>query len=229
MSPVCPADRPLPISKLLVGLLVLGICGVYVLTTLLYVSPSNPLRIQFDAELTAFEKWAYQKWSFFAPPPRHNDRLYFAFSPKSGDGITFEILEGISARKQQDNPGNLKAQVVDYAVAGAARQVADVIREVYRYREVHELMDGDPAYLEDLAKMSLNPDHESGVHVRFLLRYAAMVAAEQGVEVDGLMCQMALTRIPLRPFTQRNNSEFPIEEKIVYKTAMLDVSKFVKP
>lgn len=227
MSPVCPTDRPLPLSKLLVGLFVLAICGIYVLTTLLYVSPSNPLRIQFDAELDAFENWAYQKWTFFAPPPKHNDRLYFAFSPTSGDGITFEILEGIAKRKQLDNPRNLKAVVVDYAVSGAARQVSDIIREVYRYREVHELMDGDPAYLDDLAKTSLNPDLPSGINVRFLLRYAAMIAVEQGIELEGLKCQMALTRVPMRPFMQRNNNEFPIEEKLVYKTSLLDVSKLL--
>ena len=223
-----PTDRPLPFFMTAVGLLVLVVVGLYALTTLLFVSPSNPLRIYFDAELTKFEEWGYQKWTFFAPPPTQLSRLYFAFSPKNGDGVTVEILEGIYASKQQNNPYNSKAQVVDYAVSGHANHITDSIREVYRYRKVHSLFDGDPAYLDDLALKSLQPDNSRhGRSVRILLRYAAMVAAEQGIELDGLKCQIALTGIPLRPFTQRYNDEFPIEETLTYKSAILDVPQFV--
>lgn len=229
MSSVNPTDRPLPLGKFLVGLLLIAVFGFYALTTLLYVSPSNPLRIHFDAELTVFEKLGYQKWTFFAPPPTGNNRLYFAFSPQSGDGETVEVLEGIYARKRQDNPYNIKAQVVDYAVSGHARQISDRIREIYRYRKVHELFDGDPAFLDDLAVRSLRPETEYGDNVRVLLRYASMVAAQRGIELDGLKCQMAFTHVPMRPFTQRYNSEFPIEERMTYKTTVMDVPQLVDP
>lgn len=223
MASVSATDRPLPLSKLLLSIPILVVCGLYALTTLLYVSPNNALRIYFDTELSAFEKWGYQKWTFFAPPPKGSDRLYFAFSPKSGDGVTIEVLEGIYTRKQQDNPVNIKAKVVDYTVSNTARAISDGIREIYRYRKVHELFGGDPAYLDDLAKKGLVPNGLYGGHMRVLLRYAAMVAAEQGIEVDGLKCQVAFTSVPLRPFAQRYNDEFPIEEKMVYKSAILDV------
>jgi|GEM_PF-2336777 len=223
-----PPDRPLPLGKTIVGLLVLAICGFYALTTLLYVSPQNPLRIYFDEELLAFEKWGYQKWTFFAPPPKSNDRLYIAFSPKSGEGETVEVLEGIYARKQHDNPYNTKSQVVDYAVSGFTSQISDMMREVFRYRKVHVLFDGDPAYLSDLSLKALDPDEsEYGYSLRVLLRYAALLAAELGIELDGLKCQMAFATIPLRPFSQRYNSEFPIEEKMSYKTSVLDVPQLV--
>jgi hypothetical protein len=227
MTSVDPTDRPLPLGKLIVALLVLAICGLYALTTLLYVLPSNPLRIQFDAQLTAFEQWGYQKWTFFAPPPKSNDRLYIAFSPKSGEGETIEVLEGIYARKRQDNPHNTKAQVVDYVMSGFAGNTADMIREVFRYRKVHSLFDGDPAYLQDLSLKALDPESEYGLSMRVLLRYAAMLAAEQGIEPDGLRCQIAFATVPLRPFTQRYNSEFPIEEELFYKTTVLDVPQLV--
>lgn len=227
MTSVDPTDRPLPLGKLLVGLSVLAVCCLYALTTVLYVLPNNPLRIQFDAELLAFEKYAYQKWTFFAPPPRGSDRLYFAFSPKSGEGVTVEVLEGIYARKRQDNPHNIKTQVVDYAVSGTASQISDAIREIYRYRRVHELLGGDLAYLDDLAKTMLRPDDRRGASVRILLRYAAMIAAEQGIDPDGLKCQIAFTSLPLRPFTQRYNTEFRVEEQLTYKTAVLDVPQLV--
>lgn len=77
-------------------------------------------------------------------------------------------------------------------------------------------------YLEDLAKKAQPVGPYSG-HLRIVLRYAAMVAAQQGIELEGLKCQMAFINVPLRPYTQRHNSDFPIEEKMVYKTAIMDV------
>lgn len=220
----CMTDEPLPWYQALIGLIVFGVVGVYAFITVLYVTPNNPLRIRFDDQLLVFEKWAYQKWSFFAPPPLYNDRLYFAFSPRVGEGKTVEVLEGIYARKQQDSPVNIRAQVVDYVISGTARQISDLIREIYRYREVNALLDADPAVLDDLAKSALEPGQvEYGASVRLLLRYAALVAADQKIEPEGLKCQIVLANKPLRPFSQRFNLDYPIEEKMVYRTAVLDV------
>lgn len=224
--PLVDVDTPLTWVQSLVGVLILLIAGLYVSITLLYVSPNNAVRIHFDKELSAFESWAYQKWTFFAPPPMHNDRLYFAYSPKTGDGKTVEVLKGIYSRKQQDSPINTRAQVIDYVISGTARQVADMIREIYRYEKVNALIGADPAILEDLAMSTLDPkEEEYGAYIRLLMRYAALVAAEQGIELDGLKCQIALTEEPLRPFSQRFNADFEIQETLVYRTAVLDLPR----
>ena len=196
--------------------------------TLLYVSPNDPVRIHFDDEMQAFEDWAYQKWSFFAPPPQHDDRLYFAFSSRSGEAATVEVLSGIYSRKMQNNPVNTRAQVIDYVISGTARQIADMIREVYRYRNVNALLDADPVILDELAKSGLEPGEERyGTSIRLLLRYAALVAKEQGLNPEGLQCQIALAERPKRPFSQRFNQDFPTKEKLIYRTALVDVPPLV--
>ena len=172
-----PTDQPLPWRLLVPGCLALVFVGMYWLVTLLYVSPNNPLRIQYDAELKQFESWGFQRWTFFAPPPTQNHRLYFAFSPQDGTGETIEVLEEIYARKQQYHPFNESIESIDYVVSGIATSITDSMREVFRYRKVVDLYGGDHAYLMDLATRSLEPASESGYSVRVLLRYAARSAA----------------------------------------------------
>jgi hypothetical protein len=213
-----------------VGSIVIVVTAFYGLMTLLYNAPSNPLRISFDAKLTTFEKWFFQKWSFFAPPPTENDRLYFAFSPISGEGVTIEVLQGVYARKQQDAPFNVRAEVVDYVISGNAAGIRDSIREVNRYAKVHEFFEGDPRFLNDVALAYLDPTNElEGSGIRVLLRFAAVLAEDHGLELEGLKCQIAFARIPLRPFTHRYNAEFPVEEELTYKTAILDVPRLSQP
>lgn len=222
-----PTDQPLPFRLTLAAIFVLVVVGLYAFTTVLYVTPNNPLRIYFDKELNAFENWGYQRWSFFAPPPTFADRLYFAFSPKDDNGVTIEILEGIYKRKRENNPRNTKMQVVDYAVSGTADAVSNHIQEINRYRKVHELWGGDPEYLKDLGEQSLEPGGAYGGHIRVLLRYAAMVAANEGIELDGLKCQLAFTRVPLRPFSQRDNDDYVVDEAMNYKSGVENVPLIV--
>jgi hypothetical protein len=222
----CDGDKvgqPLSAFQSVIGVLLLLATSCYVLITLLYVTPSNPLRIKFDSALRDFETWGFQKWTFFAPPPTGNDRLYFAFSPREGSGSTYEVLEDIYRRKQEDHPFNERTEVVDYVVSGTASQITDIMSEVNRYREVHVLLGGDPEYLRDVALRTLDPDEPAGEYARVLLRYAAVIADREGIDREGLKCQIAFVEVPIRPFTERFNEDFPVKEELVYRTAVLDV------
>lgn len=116
-------------------------------------------------------------------------------------------------------------QVVDYAVSGTADAVSRHIQEINRYRKVHELWGGDPEYLKDLGEESLEPGGAYGGHIRVLFRYAAMVAAKQGIELDGLKCQLAFTKVPLRPFSQRYNDDYVVDEAMNYKSGVENVPR----
>jgi hypothetical protein len=223
------AGQPLSVFQSVIGVLLLLVTTCYVLITLLYVSPSNPLRIAFDSALRDFETWGFQKWTFFAPPPTGNDRLYFAFSPREGSGSTYEVLEDIYRRKQEDHPFNERTEVVDYVVSGTASQITDLMNEVNRYKEVHVLLGGDPEYLRDVALRALNPDESAGEFARILLRYAAVIADREGIDREGLKCQIAFVNVPIRPFTERYNEDFPTKEELVYRTAVLDVPQPREP
>lgn len=217
------AGQSLTVFQAVIGALFLFATSCYVLVTLLYVSPSNPIRIRFDNALQEFEAWGFQKWTFFAPPPTGNDRLYFAFSPREGSGSTYEVLEDIYRRKQEDHPFNERTEVVDYVVSGTASQITDIMSEVNRYKEVHVLLGGDPEYLRDVALRTLDPDEPAGEYARVLLRYAAVIADREGIDREGLKCQIAFVNVPIRPFTERYNEDFPIKVEVVYRTAILDV------
>jgi hypothetical protein len=218
-----PAERLSP-AQAVVGIAFSVVVAGYVLCTLLYNTPNNAVRVMFDEELAAFESWGYQKWTFFAPPPLDNDRLYFAFSSRKGEGVLIEVLQGIYKRKQCERPFNVRTEVIDYLVSGAARGIADSFAEVKRYEKVHVFYEGDPLFLDDIAHMYLDPtNHTEGANVRLLLRYAATVAAKSGLDPEGLKVQIAYSKLPLRPFMHRNNLDMETAEKVVFRTNLLDV------
>src|SRR5665213_3955688 len=91
------AGTPSRPEKLL-GMGALSVLAVYWLVTLLYVSPNNPIRVQFLPQLAFFERFFFQRWEFFAPPPMYNERIYFIFEPldgEDGNEVTVEVGDKI--------------------------------------------------------------------------------------------------------------------------------------
>jgi hypothetical protein len=46
---------------------------MYWLLTFNYVMPNNYIRIEMIGPVNYFEKYFYQRWAFFAPPPKSNN------------------------------------------------------------------------------------------------------------------------------------------------------------
>ena len=55
---------------------------LYWFFTLIFVSPKNFIKINLYEEEQIFNTFLFQKWGFFAPPPKYNDRLYYKFEKK---------------------------------------------------------------------------------------------------------------------------------------------------
>jgi hypothetical protein len=89
--------------------------------TLLYCSPNNFVRAEFNTSMKLFEAFFYQRWTFFTPPPKTNERVYFLYVDKKNPNIMTqcEVLKPIQDKKRENPIINNTFEVLDDIIGGA--------------------------------------------------------------------------------------------------------------
>lgn len=106
-----------------------GIFLWYWIITIFFNLPSNPIQIQFDQANRLFQDIFFQKWSFFAPPPKGNDKLYYFFRSKTDTNRVsiYETLDVLALEKQKAAPFNANEEIGDYIVSGSVSEITEFI------------------------------------------------------------------------------------------------------
>lgn len=194
----------------------------YWLSTILYVSPNNYIRIQFDDYLLQFESYFYQNWAFFAPPPQTNQRLYYLFYNKK-DSIpahAYEALQPIYQEKQKKSPFNAEEEALDYILSSAIIITTNYLREQIKYLKFANPDSSDKFYLSKAHKIAREklPEFPS---FKTLMNYAKLITQKQNIDLKnhGISLQIHLVDIP--PFADRNKvpKDTARVEKILFQSA----------
>jgi len=100
---------------------------LYWFFTLIFVSPKNFIKINLYEEEQIFNTFLFQKWGFFAPPPKYNDRLYYKFEKKkdSTKFFLFEVMEPLQERKSKKAPFNSSEDILDYILSSTLYSISD--------------------------------------------------------------------------------------------------------
>lgn len=107
---------------------------IYWVNTLFFTLPDNYLTIKMSRYEKLFSTFFYQKWSFFAPPPKTNERLYYEFiNSNSKDTISIEVLKPLNERRKKEYLLNYDASVVDYILSNSFNGLTDYLREEFNY------------------------------------------------------------------------------------------------
>ncbi len=139
---------------------------LYWIATILYVAPDNPIRNLFSKELKQFEIYCYQKWTFFAPPPTYNTKLYYTFCSRiTSERKTFSALDIILSEKRAHTPFNTGEELLDYVLSGSVEQVVTYLRK------------GNHSSIESL---TIDP-RLNLAGLKTLKRYASLIADKQGL------------------------------------------------
>jgi hypothetical protein len=212
----------------------------YWAVTVLYCMPNNPIRIAFNNELVVFEKYCHQQWSFFAPPGKFNQRLFYEFSSRSDPQLYLkvEVLEPIFKLKQQKHPFNEQVEVLDYILSGSADQVGSQLRDLQNYKDAiddiqsrttsghdsvegwNDLADG----LGDRENEILTVDTETVGPLQTLVGYSRLVAKNSGLDDEKLQCQITYQFVAIPRFIDRHLSAEK-NESLSYRTNLFDVPK----
>ena len=107
---------------------------IYWLNTLFFTLPDNYLTIKMSKYEKLFSTFFYQKWSFFAPPPKTNERLYYEFvNSKLNDTLSIEVLKPLNERRKKEYLLNYDASVIDYILSNSFNGITDFLREELNY------------------------------------------------------------------------------------------------
>jgi len=169
-----------------------------------------------------FNTFFFQKWGFFAPPPKYNDRLYYTFESKNDTTQyhTFEVMAPLQKRKSTKAPFNSSEDILDYVLSSTLHSISDglyAVNESLSYQE-DKIDSLKPTKADRIEKGKLYT--ESTTNFQTLKNYAYLVAKKNGVNTKDYRLIIEITQVEMPQFADRDllNTEEEVIEKIVYKS-----------
>lgn len=188
-------------SGIYISLFLLFCC--YWLITIFFVAPSNPLNISADNGREIFNTHFFQRWSFFAPPPTYNQRVYIVFKDKTTKSKdVFEVIAPIVAAKHDKAPFNEYYQKIDYILASSLINIegnVKLLHDVFGSKSMQSLFNGK----DTSAKERIVYDIEKTSDFKTLMKYARKIAEENGINKEDVSCQIIITKVYIPQFVDR--------------------------
>ncbi|CAM1341567.1 hypothetical protein [Tenacibaculum amylolyticum] len=202
-------------------LIVLSFFGLYWGTTVFFTMPENYLQIKANRLQKVFSTMFYQKWSFFAPPPKHNDRFYYEFS-NSKDTLLLEVIKPIHKLRKEQYLANNDISIVDYILSNSINNISDIIREKYgNYKFINcENTDEEECFGDFLEKF--DEEFYQTNELKTLRNYGLSIFKGQELGNYDKM-KMSYTVIDIPKFAQRYSDSIPENEKLIFETKYFDL------
>lgn len=176
--------------------------------TFLYVSPDNFIKVKAHNSLEIFRICFEQKWNFFAPPPKSNDRLYYTFLDNQYNEMgTYEVLQPLLTEKQRKKPWNTREDAIDYMINGSISNILDfIIAQKDVYQQLYP--DSTKIVIEEKAKSAIIKIYHKIPPFVTLVEYGKIVAnknftAEEYNKIESLKISIAQQQLP--KFVDRAN------------------------
>lgn len=96
-----------------------------------FTMPNNYTQIKAYNYKRVFSTFFYQQWSFFAPPPTFNDKLYYEFVG-SEDTLIIEAITPLLKAKKNKFLANDNENIIEYILSNTITAVSDKFREDYK-------------------------------------------------------------------------------------------------
>lgn len=208
--------------------LIFSCFGMYWLATFFIVLPNNPIKASYKRQVMDFGLLFDQRWSFFAPPPKTNTRLYYTFSDeKDSISKTFEVMKPLLDDKRKKAPFNSRVEIVDYILNGSIIHIYDLVID-QREKLQLQYKDSTKMVIELMARDSVIKRMKDIHAFKTLIEYSKIVSrknlAKEEVNKLGYL-KIALTEINIPKFIDRNK-ESPNREGLVIETTPINLSDY---
>jgi hypothetical protein len=182
---------------------IVALFTIYWATTIFFVMPDNYLKIKMLRAEKLFSTFFYQRWSFFAPPPTSNDRLYYEFVDKDTKKVTIvEVLKDIQVTRQKQFLFNDDISVLDYILSNTVNNIVDLNRDSFNiYKSKYCKNDKDEScYEEFLAKEG--DIMYKGNEINTLRNYGLIILSKKGFNnIDRF--RIVATQVQIPKFNDR--------------------------
>lgn len=189
----------------------------YWITTLIFVSPKNYLNINLLEYSDLFNSFFYQKWGFFAPPPKTNERLYYTFENKfnSKDIQIFEVIEPITKAKSENNPFNTEEDLLDYVLSNSINNIRETVintSEFIKYQEKKL----NKKFTELEKEKIYDSEIDNSSRFKTLKNYSKNVAIKNNININNYNIKFTISLIEIAPFSERNNIKYICKTEDMY-------------
>lgn len=202
-------------KKIIIGLSSL-IFITYWSVTIFFQLPDNPIKVNFLRENRIFELFLYQKWSFFAPPPTYDERLYYVFK-KDNKEISFEVIALLNKAKSDNAPFNGHENNLDYIISNQTHAIGTHLNNFYDSKNKKNTENIEIIW-NDFYNTSKG-DH----NIKTLLNYAKVVDKSNNLDYSEYEICLILTKIDIPKFKDRNDTTFKSQEKTIFKTPFVKI------
>ncbi len=191
---------------------------VYWIFTLIYVMPANYIRIKAEPVNNLFTHYFSQRWTFFAPPPKHNYRLYYIYETE-GKNLTIEVTKAITETKRKNAPFNTDDEIVDYVIYGCIDGIQKQLATLQK-----ELGDGNLNKNDTELNKKIETLIMPRLEYQTLTNYAKSVVLKNQIKCDSCIARFLITAISIPKFSDRHKPT-PTAEGILFKSREFLIDK----
>ncbi|CAM1371292.1 hypothetical protein [Tenacibaculum xiamenense] len=193
------------------SILIISIFTVYWGATIFFTLPENYLKIKALKYEKIFSSFFYQRWSFFAPPPKFNDRLYYNFASQK-DTIIMEAMKPIHDKRKSEYLFNNDISVVDYILSNSLNNISDIIREHYNAYKFENCDGKEEAECFKQFMDKFKKDFHKTNEVKTLMNYGKSLAKNRGLD-DTFKIKFVYATVDVPAFSKRHEKESEEEKK----------------
>lgn len=195
------------------------IFSIYWLVTIFFTFPENYLQIKALKYEQIFSIFLSQRWSFFAPPPQTNDRLYFEYITIKKDTVLLEVLEPLAKKRKYEFPFNSDRSTIDYVLANNIYSLSDYLREsfnIYKFENCNINKSDDDCYTEFLNYYY--PKFHEYSELKSLINYGALIKSQSNAKFEIEKLKIIATTIDIPKFNDRFNKHNTKKENKVFES-----------
>jgi hypothetical protein len=192
--------------------------SIYWFATFFFTFPENYLQIKAMSYEKLFSTFFYQKWSFFAPPPQTNDRLYYEFVNQK-DTISIEVLKPLNDKRKKEYIFNADSSVIDYVLSGCINGITDNLREdynIYKFENCKSESELE-CHAEFIKKNTLKIQNLT--ETKTLLNYGLIVANKKINLEKYYKVKFILTSVAIPKFSSRLDKNQTLSESQMYQSS----------
>ena len=162
-----------------------------------------------------FDKYLYQKWQFFAPPPQSNSRLYFTYIFKNKknqiEKYEIELFEKYVQKLKKEYLINDLNANIEYLVFNNSNVITDVFSKLYGMYKLKNNCDGDTCFQEFYIKTLAILEHSNTFD--FLLNHSERLSNKLNLPPNTFI-KITLKEIDIPKYSERHKKNNNKNQKI---------------
>ncbi len=196
---------------------------LYWFSTIFFTFPENFLQIKAIKYEKMFSVFLYQRWSFFAPPPKTNERLYFEYVTIKKDTVLLEVLKPLSKKRKEEFLLNSDRSVIDYVLANNIYTLSDYLRENYNNYKFEKCNKSIPDTLcNTMFLKEFYPKFHEYPELKSLLNYGLLIKNKNKSTIDSEKIKLISTNVEVKKFNDRFKAKKEVEN-IVFQTKYYNI------